>query len=410
MTRTRLHTTLAFTLVLGLVTAGCFDQESSDPIVGPDFGILEGEDGPPQAFEVYTQNMFLGGQTSPLFELDFDVLSDPTDPGFIAEFQKLLAAVGGFWSEVGASDIPARVHEIADEIDLRRPDVVALQEAVGFVMLNPATMEPLPGQDFVAQDLLYSLEAEIALRQLPYEVAVAQPTTQGALPIEVDPTTFTPTKLLAFTDRVVLLRHTDIPEEDISTASDLYQCALCSIPLGQFDFVRGWARLTIDRDGTPWHFVATHLETQRARPIHDAQALQLQNSVLAGLDGNVVLMGDLNSDAAADPTAPSWTPTYGNLVDAGFVDIWEMSAGTSGDGLTCCLEPGRTLEERIDFVLLRSADGTPGGDDDGDQGGHLGFYRADVIGDEASDQTAGGLWPSDHAGLTASIRQPGTMR
>jgi hypothetical protein len=30
--------------------------------------------------------------------------------------------------------------------------------------------------------------------------------------------------------------------------------------------------------------------------------------------------------------------------------------------------------------------------------------RADVVGEEAADRTAGGLWPSDHAGLVTTLR------
>lgn len=395
------HATLALTLALGLVAAACNDPATTDPLVAPAFGVLEGDRGAPRAFEVYTQNMFLGGDTGPLFTLDL------TDPDAIGD---VIAATATFYGQVLASDIPARVAAMAGEIGARRPHVVALQEAVAYVegILDPATFE------FTATaagpDLLGSLMAEIAARGLPYGVAVVQPTTSIALPMGPPDAQGFPA--LGVQDRVVMLVRDDV--EDFETGSGLYTAR---IPLGPTDFVRGWVRVTVEREGTPWHFVATHLETQGPsadhpiRQVHDGQAFELQNAVLAGLGGKVVLMGDLNSDAAADPSAPSWTATYGNLVDAGFVDVWAVAAGTAtDDGLTCCLAPGRTLEERIDFVLLRSADGTAGGDDDGNEGDHRGYYHMEVVGDEPGDQLGGGLWPSDHAGLSASVHQPGATR
>ena len=205
-----------------------------------------------------------------------------------------------------------------------------------------------------------------------------------------------------------MLVHDDA--ELVDWDAGLYQAR---IPLGPADVVRGWVRATMERNGMPYHFVATHLETQGSGPtdplrqVHNAQAAELQGAVLAALDGNVVLMGDLNSDANADPSQRSWTPTYGNLTDAGFIDVWgEAPHRGNVDGVTCCFEPGRTPDERIDFVLLRQAASLS----DRDAGHHRGFYRADIVGDEISDQTPGGLWPSDHAGIIADLSDPTVRR
>jgi len=385
---------LAGAIMLSFGLGACLDEESAT-LLAPEESVVHTNPGQPKAIEVYTRNMFLGGETAPLFQVDFAVLADPADPGFVAEFQKLLAAVNGFWAEVQQSDIPARAAEIVNDIDARRPHVASLQEAVGFVLLEAATMTPTLPQDFVAQDLLLSVQTEIARRGLPYELAVQRTTTQGALPIAIDPVTFQPTTLLGFTDRVVILKRTDVT----TLASDhgLYQAR---IPLGPFDLVRGWARLSVEHEGEPHHVVATHLETQGSgaadpvRLVHNGQALELRNAVLAGLDGITILMGDLNSDAAADPSAPSWTPTYGDLTAAGFTDVWSMAPRRGTDtGFTCCFKDGRTLDERIDFVLTRTQSEVDRGN-----------FRAEVVGDQPEDRTSDGLWPSDHAGISATIR------
>jgi hypothetical protein len=126
--------------------------------------------------------------------------------------------------------------------------------------------------------------------------------------------------------------------------------------------------------------------------------------VLAGLDGVTVLVGDLNSDAEAGPGAPSWTPSYGRLLDAGFVDAW-VQANPQGDpGYTCCQDPDlrnavSILDERIDFVLVR-ADGHVG-----PSWRFPGSVAADILGEEPADLTdPTGLWPADHAGLLAELK------
>lgn len=388
----------ALALVLTVGTGGCLDQEAG-PIMGPSYSVLADDSSLPRSFKVYTQNMFLGGETAPLFSIPL------TDPAAIGD---LIAATADFYyNQVLQSDIPGRAAAFVDEIDQRRPHVVALQEAVGYAT---GTLE-LPAFSFTptgaGPDLLGSVMAEIAARGLPYSVAVERPTTAIALPVGPPDATTGLLPAIGVQDRVVLLVRDDI--EEFTTRSGIYNAAL---PLGPAEIRRGWASLTVERDGDPYHFVATHLETQGSGPtdpirqVHDGQAFELQNAVLAGMRGNLVLMGDLNSDAAADPSAPSWTPTYGNLVEGGFIDVWQTSPHAETDeGATCCLEPGRTLEERIDFVLFRTD-----AQEDPDSGAHRGFYQTEIVGDEAADQTATGQWPSDHAGILASIEQPGTAR
>ena len=124
--------------------------------------------------------------------------------------------------------------------------------------------------------------------------------------------------------------------------------------------------------------------------------------MVAGYDGVTVLMGDLNSDAEADPGEPSYTDTYGNLVAAGFVDVWASAPHAHrANGYTCCQTDGnepRRPDERIDFVLVRGEGFTSA------PGQRRGHYFAEVVGTRRFDRTPSGLWPSDHGGIVASIR------
>jgi Endonuclease/Exonuclease/phosphatase family len=370
--------TLPCLLLAGL--GACQDDYQSP--VDPDFSVLEHQTAPQSDFRVYTQNVYLGGDTGPLFTLDF------------SDFPAVIGAANVFWADVQASDPSGRASAFVDQIERSGPNVVALQEVLRFILLD-GSFQPTGGIDFLAL-----IEAEISRRGMPYETAVVQEGTTSTLPLSVDPATGGIGQWLNFTDRVVILRHTGT--DVVETASGLYAA---SLPLGPIELVRGWARLTVDHHGTPHHFVATHLETQAIAPIHDAQAAELQNVVIAGLEGITIIAGDLNSDAAAQEGAPSWTPTYGNLIAGGFADVWTGARGHAASGVTCCQAPDlrgpSELDERIDFVLVRSSEPY--------QDGHelnRRFFQALMVGADEHDRTDSGLWPSDHAGLVGAIRQP----
>jgi endonuclease/exonuclease/phosphatase family metal-dependent hydrolase len=328
-------------------------------------------------FDVYTQNVYLGGDTGPLFTID------------LSNIPAVIAATNTFWNEVQQSAVEDRMTAIVNEIDRRRPHVVGLQEVLRFVVLD-GTMTPIGGLD-----LLALIEAEIAARGLPYTTEVVQATTSAGLPLAVGATGIT--RLLSFTDRLVILRRNDVALEN--EASGLYTAA---VPLGPVTLRRGWARVSVDHVGTTHNFVTTHLEVQALAPVQAAQRQQLLQQVLAGLDGVTILAGDLNSDAAAQPGDPSWTDTYGVIRAAGFGDLWELAPWAARhDGFTCCQDPGlespSALDQRIDFVMFRTDGAAP----DGEARGH---FRIDVVGEEEADRTSGGLWPADHAGLVGSVR------
>ena len=395
----RFTTSLVLALTLG--AGACLDEDVHS-VTAPDLGVVDPGESPPSELRVYTQNMWLGGETGPLFTLPFGDLSS-SDPAVQQQaLGQIIQATNVFFGQVQESDIPARAAAIVDEIEKALPNVVGLQEAMGYATgsLNLGTFSFTPTAG--GPDLLVSVMEEIAVRGLPYSVGVMQPTTQIALPLgPPDATGEAPA--LGVQDRIVMLVHDDVSVAD--AASGVYTAR---IPLGPANVLRGWAMVTLGVNGLPHHVIATHLEGQGSGPgdpqrlVHNAQADELQ-AMASALDGNVILMGDLNSDANADPSARSWTPTYGKLTDAGFMDVWTESPHRGTDeGVTCCFEPGRTPDERIDFVLLRKADR--------DDGRHRGSYRTVIVGDEVSDMISGVLWPSDHAGIIADITEPIVLR
>ena len=370
-------------LALAALLAAC-DADKESGVLDPQFA--EHETGWERtAFDVYSQNLYLGGDTGPLF--DPDVIGDPL---------ALVNAVGTFWTDVQQSDVPSRMDEIAAEIALGNPEVVGLQEVLQFVTLGP-TLQP-DGQGFV--DFLGALEQAISNRGLPYVVATQQVTTSSALPLEIDFATGQVTRYLGFADRLVILRREDVSVTESDGGTYTY-----FIPVAPgVDIKRGWTRVSVNHEGTTHHLVTTHLETQAARPVNEAQGQELIG-IVNGLEGVTVVAGDLNSDAEATEGDPSYTDTYANFIASGFADLWELSPRARRDsGFTCCQDKDlrnttSVLDQRIDFVLVRSSEGPIPGDDE-----RRGHFRLDVVGDRAGDMTSSGLWPSDHAGLSGSIR------
>ena len=336
-----------------------------------------------QAFGVYTQNVYLGGDTGPIFSIDF------------SNIPAGLQATNVFWAQVKASDIPGRAAALVDEIEARRPHVVGLQEVFRFVVVDPRS-----GAVLDSQDQLAAIQGQIAARGLPYEVVRVQENTSGALPLAIDFSKGQISRALSFTDRVVALRRTDVTLT--SSAQGTYAAR---VQLGPIVLKRGWIRLSAEYEGAPYHFVTTHLETQGLAAVQAGQVSELLGSVVPGLDGVTILAGDLNSDAAAGPGAPSWTPTYDLLRSAGFSDGWLQAGGRRGDGYTCCQETDlrnglSVLDERIDFVLVRTANDPSAVDR------VPGAMEVEVVGEEQADRTASGLWRADHGGLWAALRLP----
>jgi hypothetical protein len=120
-------------------------------------------------------------------------------------------------------------------------------------------------------------------------------------------------------------------------------------------------------------------------------------TILASESRPTVLLGDLNTIARSGDT-------YIDLVADGFIDAWDLRAGTTDPGFTCCHSTDLSsdsdpLNRRLDHVFVRHFG------DLWSQGG-ANPVRAQLIGDEAGDKTASGLWPSDHAGMVVTLQLP----
>ncbi len=152
---------------------------------------------------------------------------------------------------------------------------------------------------------------------------------------------------------------------------------------------RGWASIDVTVRGNKFRFVTTHLDSI-VPLIRIAQAGELLRTA-ANTSLPVVMVGDFNivADNGLDPSFPG----YQAIINAGFTDAWRSKRAPE-PGFTCCqagtlLNPTSQLDRRIDLVVFR---------------GPFSVADIDIIGDQQADRTASSLWPSDHAGVAATLR------
>ena len=316
---------------------------------------------------VMTQNLYLGTDLNPIFGA----------PNLLA----LFAATGAGWAQVQSNDFPARAQAIADEIAASNPDLVGLQEATLYRTDVPSDGPATPAET-VAYDFIQLLQDALARRGLSYERVATFNGTDVELPAGLPPLLD-----VRFTDRVTLLARSDERRADLKLSnaqSGTYPTALTiNTVAGPITAPRGWASVDVKIRGKSFRFITTHLEAFSPF-VRNPQAAELLAGP-AATDLPIVAVGDFNSGPGGDPTA------YGILLDGGFSDAWP-----DGDGLTCCHatdlhNPNPLLTKRIDLVLTR---------------GGFETVSADVVGEDPADRTPGGLWPSDHAGVVATLQLP----
>jgi endonuclease/exonuclease/phosphatase family metal-dependent hydrolase len=314
---------------------------------------------------VMTQNLYLGADLNPIF-------AAPTPFA-------LFAAVGAAWNSVQANDFPSRAQAVADEIAAAKPDLVGLQEATLYRTDVPPDGPATPAET-VAYDYVQLLVDALAERGLDYEPVSVFTGTDAELPAGLPPQLD-----VRITDRVVVLaRASGGPTVHVSNPQSGRYAAALTVPTaaGPITLPRGWASVDVKVRGDQFRFLSTHLEAFSPL-IRNPQAAQLVSGPLA-TDLPVVAVGDFNSGPGADLGA------YGILTGAGLADA------SAGGPFTCCHASdlhltGPALSKRIDLVLTR---------------GGFSTATADVVGEEPADRTPSGLWPSDHAGVVATLQLP----
>jgi len=341
--------------------------------------------------EVMTRNLYVGADIFRVFDAETP--------------EEVPIVVAGILQTVFETDFPSRAEALADEVRRHRPHLIGLQEVSLIRVQSPGDFlvgNPMPAETELF-DYLEILLAELAERGLQYEVAAVVENADVELPFlagfDGGVPTFDDVRL---TDRDVILARADV-----ATSNELARnyAVNFEVPFGAttIDFRRGLVAVDARIRSRRYRFVNTHLEVGSLVPaIQQAQAQELL-AELAGEELPLLVVGDFNSS----PDDPFPSP-YAQLAAAGFDDTWLLRLDPprrrNPEGFTCCQaetldNPVSLLDERIDLVWLRPADGpSPLAD---------GPVHALVVGDELRDVIPEGLWPSDHAGVVVSAIVPG---
>jgi len=314
-----------------------------------------------------TQNMYVGSS--------FAALSAAQNPA------QLLAAVALIYNNVLASKPAERAAAMAREIAQHRPDLVALQEASLLRTGNggPATT--------VRSDFVQLLLDELAGLGHRYRAVAIIPGLDAQAP-----------SALGFNVRItnqdaILVRGDPSNELQVSNLQIEQFGIKLTVPtlLGPFSDPRGWAAIDVKMHGRSFRFVTTHLDSV-VPAIRVAQAKKLLLTA-ANTTLPVVMAGDFNiaADTGLDPSFPA----YQAIINAGFTDAWQSKRapepGFTAHQAENLLNPTSLLNHRVDLVLFR---------------GGFGIADISLIGNQVADRTSSGLWPSDHAGIAATLRLP----
>jgi hypothetical protein len=336
------------------------------------------------AITVMTQNVYVGADVDAIL-----AVQDPNQiPVVVAlTFQQLLST--GFFE---------RAATVAEQIARTRPHLIGLQEISLIRVQFPGdalSAEPTPAED-VLFDYLEILLQALKARQLHYRVVGKIKNADVEPPMLVSPAPLVPTDVFTdvrLTDFDVVLARGDVQIFKKSIVEKNYSVAL-EIPDLGIAIPRGYVAVDARIKHRTYRFVNTHLEPA-APGVRLAQAQELLEA-LADEKKPVIVVGDLNTPAPSGET-------YEEFVSKGFVDVWTRNLKEGeGEGFTFqhdfdLRNTGIKLKQRIDLIFVRNLL----------QGETLlGPVLAKVWGDELSERTPSGLWPSDHAGVIARMRIP----
>lgn len=341
---------------------------------------------PARSTTVMTRNLYLGADLAPI------LAALATGNG-----TAVVGAATQTWGAVQATRPEERMAAIADEIVATDPAVVGLQEVTTWTTFAYDPRTGAVSSPTVAYDFLDLLLRALAARGADYrEVVGATAHNFSSPPIPVLAGAAVPTRAVRLADRDVVLARGDVAVSNPRTGT---YSTIVGFPYGGsvLPVARGWGSADVRVAQATFRFVNSHLEAfgipgvdaEQVRVAQVGELLAAQAAVAAQAgELPTVYVGDYNS------TAPS-APAYTRLLTGVGTDAWPRNH--PGDpGLTCCFDatlrdPDDPLTSRIDLVLLGPGVAAP---------------RATIVGEEAGDRTASGLWPSDHAGVVARLVVP----
>jgi hypothetical protein len=331
-----------------------------------------------------TWNIYVGANV--------DIVLGATDP--LDAAQKVAVA----YEELKLTNFPERARAIAAQVARQRPHLIGLQEVSLIQRLDPESGEVLEEIDF-----LQILKDALRQRGLRYKVAGSVHNADVTVPRLIGIDNGEPVlDYVRLLDTDVILVSEDVAVS--GSTSGRYAVALPVPDLG-VEIPRGYVSIVAQIGARKVRFVTTHLESA-FEEVRLPQAQELAE-ILARESLPTIVVGDFNTLDPGPPN-PMHDGTYQFLTGvAGFADAWMQRKGNPNDiGFTSphapdLRNPVADLYERIDLVLLKNFP------KNGERFSP-GSVHAEVIGEEAGDRTASGMWPSDHAGVVVKLNGKGS--
>lgn len=303
------------------------------------------------------------------------------------------------WNAVKATRPEQRMAAIAEEIAAERPAVVGLQEVTRWTTY--ASYDPATGSadgatvayDFL--DLLLDALADEGVVYKEVEGATAYNFASPAIP--VIPSLAGGVAAVELLDRDVILSRQGVATRNAQHGTfESLGSFTAPTPAGPVTLpvLRGWGSVDVQSKLASFRFVNAHLEAfgdaaaEGLRYLQAGELLEAQAAIAEDHgDLPTVYVGDYNSSAPAGIA-------YNRLRMGVGYDAWVVD-NPGSNGLTCCFDaavanPAATLESRIDLVLVDE---------------NVTVIDTDIVGEEVPDMFgAPARWPSDHAGVVATLR------
>ncbi len=329
-------------------------------LLGPTAAVAGAKATPKPDVSVMSRNLYLGA----------DIIKLVSAPDVAGE----KVQVAALHRTVDQTNFPRRAKALAREIAATKPDVVGLQEVARYYRSADAT----PGQAATRPlyDWLTLLQRQLKAQRQSYKVAAEQTELDITVPSAEG------YGLRLKLGNAVLVRtgkHARI--SGVKKLSGLFKDQLqVGLPSGKVELHRGYAGIDGRVAGRKFRFLDPHAEAYSPAAAK-GQFQQLMKGAAKSRSLPTIIAGDFNSDPAdAEPNA------YRAIIGAGFVDTGRRAA-------TCCQNetvnnPRSELKTWIDHIVVRP---------------RAKVLSTRVFGNRPSDRIRG-LWPSDHAGVIATIR------
>lgn len=322
----------------------------------------------PQDLKVMARNVYLGADLIPL-------ASAPSRDAFEQ-------AAAQRFATVQSNDFATRAKSLAAEISKSKPDLIGVQEAAiwrrGADGVKDGSTTPATQ---VVYDSTALLLKELSARGTKYKEAVGRDWFDFEAPTALGYD-------LRITQRnVILVRVGSKVKVGRKFSGQFRNHFDVPTQVGVAQQLRGWVGVDATLAKKKFRFVSTHLEAY-SPAIADQQMNQLvkPGGPLASKKLRSILVGDFNSAPGSNANgrgAERKDNAYDSAIGAGFYNPLPKRK-------TCCFaedlhSTADQLETWIDHVLVRPRISAP---------------RSGIVG---SNQVAG-LYPSDHAGITATLR------